>query len=100
MGGQRLVGVQDALGVQEGLELPHELQRLRGLAVAEDILLLEAQAVLSADTAPLPRRPLIHVGLQGTQQGRTEGLGRHVEVQVPVPWRGRDAQVSRASSAP
>ena len=94
MGGQHLVGVQDAFGVQEGLELPHELQRLGGLAVAEDVLLLEAQAMLGTDAAPLARRPLVHVGLQGSQQGRAEGLGRHVEVQVAVPWRGRDARVN------
>lgn len=102
LGGQRLVGVQDTLGVQESLELLHEPQGLGRLAVAKDALLLEADTMLRADAAPLPRSPLIHIGLQVTQQRWAEGLCCHIEVQVAIPCRDREPwiRLGRAPKSP
>lgn len=82
---QSLIGVQDAFGVQQDLELLHKLHGLRWLAIAENVLLLEAQAMLGTDTAPLLRCPGIHIGLQGTKQLLAKGLCRHIQVKVAIP---------------
>lgn len=87
---QSLIGVQDAFGVQHDLELLHKLHGLRWLAIAEYVLLLEAKAMLSTDTAPLLRCPGIYIGLQGTEQLLAKGLCRHIQVKVAIPWGTRE----------
>lgn len=85
--GQRLVGVEDPLGVQHGFELLHEHHCLAWFAVLNELLLLEAQPVLCTDAPATSCSPLIHKGLDGIQQGMTVGLRRDVQVQVPISWK-------------
>jgi len=82
--GEGLVGVQDAAGVQQGLDVAHELDGGAGLAVVDVVPLLEAQAVLGAHAAPPARRPLVHEGLDGGQQRGVSRRRRDVKVEVTI----------------
>lgn len=85
--GQSLVGVEDPFGVQHGFEVLHEQHCLAWFAVVNEVPLLEAQPVLCTDAPAAPRSPLVHEGLDGTQQGMAVGLCRDVQVQVPISWK-------------
>lgn len=85
--GQCLVGVEDPFGVQHGFEVLHEHHCPVWFAVLNELLLLEAQPMLSTDAPTAPRSPLVHKGLNGIQQGMAVGLRRDVQVQVSISWK-------------
>ena len=45
--------------------------------------------MLRAHAALHSRRPLVHIGLDGRQQGRVFGGGGDVQVQVTITWWGK-----------
>mmetsp|Transcript_16768 Transcript_16768/g.48602 ORF Transcript_16768/g.48602 Transcript_16768/m.48602 type:complete len:398 (-) Transcript_16768:371-1564(-) len=81
---QHLVGVEDAVGVHDRLELLHELDALVALGHVEVLALHGAEAVLRGDGPALLPSPLEDPGLDLVED-RVGGLGRgDVEVQVAV----------------
>lgn len=81
---QGLIRVENALGVQHGLDVTHERHSLLGFTVVDVVPLLEAQSMLGTDAAVVTGRPLVDEWFDGLQEGGVFSRGGDVQVQVTV----------------
>ena len=81
---QNFVRVQNAARVHRLLQRLHQLQSGRRLVEVEQVPLLEADAVLCADTTAVFSSPFEEVGLDGGLQLGVEFRRRHVQVDVAI----------------
>mmetsp|Transcript_44134 Transcript_44134/g.79227 ORF Transcript_44134/g.79227 Transcript_44134/m.79227 type:complete len:243 (+) Transcript_44134:270-998(+) len=85
-GRQHFVRVEDDVGVQQGLQLPHQLEAGRGLAHVQDCPLLLPDPVLGTDAALVAMGPLVDKRFNQVLQlwaGPTGVRDVHVHVAVP-----------------
>jgi len=81
---ESLVRVEDALGVQHGLDISHQSYDRSGFAVVDIVPLLQAQSVLRTDAAATAGRPLVDEGLDGGEKSGILGGRGDVQVQVSI----------------
>lgn len=84
-----LVWVENALGVQHGLDITHESHSLPGFTVVDIVPLLQAQSVLCTDAALTAGRPLVDKGLDGSEKSRVFGRRGDVQVEVSISLKYR-----------
>lgn len=81
---ESLVWVEDAFGVQHGLDVPHHSHGLAGFAVVNVVSLLQAQPVLCTDAALTASRPLVDKRLNGGQESWVFGWRGDVQMEVSI----------------
>lgn len=94
---QSLVWVENAFGIQHGLDVSHQSDSLAWFTVIDVIPLLKAQPMLGTDAALTAGCPLIDKWLNGSQESRVFGRRGDVQVEVPIAyskrWRSQGCRV-------
>ncbi len=81
---QSLIRVENAFGVQHGLDIAHESHSLVGFTVVDVVPLLQAQSMFCTDAAMTTGRPLVDKGLDGSEESRVFGRRGDVQVEVSI----------------